>query len=80
MTLKSNLKPNNSCRKKSRAATSIRWTSSSSRPSMRGARNWSAAGPSKPCKHLVDILSEPPFAGSNLIIERQKDYPRAIDL
>jgi hypothetical protein len=34
----------------------------------------------KPRKHIADILSEPPFAGSNLILERQKDYPREIDL
>jgi Arc/MetJ-type ribon-helix-helix transcriptional regulator len=34
----------------------------------------------QPRKHLVDILSEPPFAGSDLTIERLKDYPREIDL
>jgi hypothetical protein len=31
-------------------------------------------------RNLVDILSEPPFAGSDLDLERQKDYPRRIDL
>jgi hypothetical protein len=34
--------------------------------------------PLKPRRNLVDILSEPPFAGSNLDIERQKDYPRPL--
>jgi Arc/MetJ-type ribon-helix-helix transcriptional regulator len=34
----------------------------------------------KPHKSLVDILSEPPFAGSELNLERQKDYPRPLDL
>ena len=29
----------------------------------------------KPRKNLADILSEPPFAGSELNLERQKDYP-----
>ncbi|HEY3826756.1 MAG TPA: hypothetical protein VGL82_19490 [Bryobacteraceae bacterium] len=31
-------------------------------------------------RNLADILSEPPFAGSNLDLERQKDYPRSLDL
>ena len=34
----------------------------------------------KPRKHLYDLLTQPPFAGSQLEIERQKDYPRKIDL
>ena len=34
----------------------------------------------KPRKNLADILSEPPFAGSELNLERQKDYPRPLDL
>ena len=40
------------------------------------------AGPStlKPRKKLYDLLTQPPFAGSDLQIERQKDYPRPIDL
>jgi hypothetical protein len=33
----------------------------------------------KPRKNLADILSEPPFAGSELNLERQKDYPRPLD-
>jgi hypothetical protein len=36
--------------------------------------------PLKPRRNLVDILSEPPFGGSNLDIERQRDYPRPLDL
>ena len=34
----------------------------------------------KPRKNLVDVLSSPPFAGSELNLERQKDYPRPLDL
>lgn len=34
----------------------------------------------KPRKHLYDLLTQPPFAGSGLEIERQEDYPRDIDL
>jgi len=33
-----------------------------------------------PRKRLYDLLTQPPFAGSGLEIERQKDYPRDIDL
>jgi Arc/MetJ-type ribon-helix-helix transcriptional regulator len=31
-------------------------------------------------RSLVDVLSEPPFAGSELNLERTKDYPRPLDL
>ena len=31
-------------------------------------------------KSLYDLLTQPPFAGSGLEIERQKDYPRDINL
>lgn len=31
-------------------------------------------------KKLYDLLTQPPFAGSELMIERQKDQPRPIDL
>ncbi len=31
-------------------------------------------------KPLYNLLSQPPFAGSNLDLERQKDYPKPIDL
>lgn len=34
----------------------------------------------KPRKRLYDLLTQPPFAGSELVIERQKDYPRPVDL
>lgn len=33
-----------------------------------------------PCKSLVDVLSTPPFAGSELNLDRQGDLPRPIDL
>lgn len=33
-----------------------------------------------PRKKLYDLLTQPPFAGSELTIERQKDYPRHVDL
>ena len=41
------------------------------------------APPGKPPqahRNLADILGDPPFAGSNLDLERQKDYPRSLDL
>jgi len=31
-------------------------------------------------KSLYDLLTHPPFAGSELNVERQKEYPRPIDL
>jgi len=31
-------------------------------------------------KKLYDLLTQPPFAGSELNLERQKDYPRPLDL
>ncbi|MBZ5726085.1 MAG: hypothetical protein LAP87_13930 [Acidobacteriia bacterium] len=34
----------------------------------------------KPRKDLADVLSEPPFAGSELNLERQRDYPGPLDL
>ena len=34
----------------------------------------------RPRKRLYDLLTLPPFAGSELTIERQKDGPRPIDL
>lgn len=33
-----------------------------------------------PRRSLYELLSQPPFAGSELVIERQKDYPRPVDL
>jgi Arc/MetJ-type ribon-helix-helix transcriptional regulator len=38
------------------------------------------APPRKPRKNLADFLIESPFAGSELDLERQKDYPRDLDL
>lgn len=38
------------------------------------------ASPDKPRKRLYDLLTQPPFAGSELSVERQKDYPRPVDL
>jgi Arc/MetJ-type ribon-helix-helix transcriptional regulator len=35
---------------------------------------------SRPPRSLVDVLSEPPFAGSELNLERIRDYPRPLDL
>jgi Arc/MetJ-type ribon-helix-helix transcriptional regulator len=34
----------------------------------------------QPRKRLYDLLTQPPFAGSELNLERQKDYPRPVDL
>ncbi len=31
-------------------------------------------------KRLYDLLTQPPFAGSELNLERQKDYPKFLDL
>ena len=36
--------------------------------------------PPRPRKKLYDLLTQPPFAGSELNLERQKDYPRPVDL
>jgi hypothetical protein len=38
------------------------------------------APPRKPRRNLADFLLESPFAGSELDLERQKDYPRDIEL
>ena len=34
----------------------------------------------KPRKKLYDLLTQPPFAGSELNLDRLKDYPRPVDL
>ena len=39
-----------------------------------------AVAPPRPRKKLYDLLTQPPFAGSELNLERQKDYPRPVDL
>jgi Arc/MetJ-type ribon-helix-helix transcriptional regulator len=36
--------------------------------------------PPRPRKELYDLLTQPPFAGSEMNLERQKDYPRPVDL
>lgn len=38
------------------------------------------APPRKPRKNLADFLLESPLRGSGLRLERQKDYPRPVDL
>ena len=35
---------------------------------------------SRPRKPLYELLTQPPFAGSELNLERLKDYPRPVDL
>ncbi len=40
----------------------------------------SPAPPRKPRKNLADFLLESPLRGSGLRLERQKDYPRPVDL
>ncbi len=39
-----------------------------------------AVAPRATRKSLYDLLTQPPFAGSELNLERQKDYPRPVDL
>ena len=39
-----------------------------------------SAVPTKPRKNLYELLTQPPFAGSGMEIERDRDYPRDIDL
>jgi Arc/MetJ-type ribon-helix-helix transcriptional regulator len=34
----------------------------------------------RPRKHLYDLLTQPPFTGSELNLKRQDDYPRPVDL
>jgi hypothetical protein len=36
--------------------------------------------PRKPRKNFADFLLESPLRGSGLQLERQKDYPRPVDL
>ena len=36
--------------------------------------------PPEPRKKLYDLLTQPPFAGSELNLERLKDDPRPVDL
>ena len=39
-----------------------------------------AVSPRKPRKRLYDLLTQPPFAGSELNLERQRDFPRHVNL
>lgn len=39
-----------------------------------------AAPPRKPRTNLADFLMESPFAGSEIDLERQRDYGRPVDL
>jgi hypothetical protein len=34
----------------------------------------------QPARRLIDILTSAPFAGSELDIQRPKDYPRTVEL
>lgn len=34
----------------------------------------------RPAKNLADVLTMPPFAGSELDLERQRDFARPLDL
>lgn len=45
-----------------------------------GVTAWRENGSTKPRKRLYELLTQPPFAGSSLEIERQKDFPRPVDL
>ncbi|MGA2581150.1 MAG: hypothetical protein ABSH24_34730 [Bryobacteraceae bacterium] len=46
-----------------------------------GQARGAAAGPAEPSpKRLIDVLTATPFAGSELNIQRSRDYPRAVDL
>jgi hypothetical protein len=40
----------------------------------------SSAAAGSPRKHIYDLLTQPPFASSGLKIERQKDFPRPVNL
>ena len=40
----------------------------------------STEAPPRPRKKLYDLLTQPPFADSELKLERLKDYPRPVDL
>ncbi len=47
---------------------------------VRALRDEQATDEPKPRKSLYELLSQPPFAGSDLVIERHKEYPSPIDL
>jgi Arc/MetJ-type ribon-helix-helix transcriptional regulator len=39
-----------------------------------------ATATSQPRKSFYELLTQPPFAGSNLDLERQKDFPGPLEL
>jgi len=47
---------------------------------VREKNNAAQLPPSAPRKTLYDLLTQPPFAGSDLNLDRVKDYPRPVDL
>jgi hypothetical protein len=46
---------------------------------VRPDKGW-ASNPNLPKKNLAQFLLESPLRGSGLTVERQKDYPRPVDL
>jgi hypothetical protein len=47
---------------------------------VRALREGTAIAPREPRQNLADFLMQSPFAGSELVIERQKDPDRPVDL
>ncbi len=47
---------------------------------LREKSNVAQSSPPRPRKKLYDLLTQPPFACSELNLERVKDYPRPVDL
>ncbi|MGA2739021.1 MAG: hypothetical protein ABSG65_16405 [Bryobacteraceae bacterium] len=44
------------------------------------ARRVAASPAERSHQRLIDVLTSTPFAGSELDIQRSRDYPRAVDL
>jgi Arc/MetJ-type ribon-helix-helix transcriptional regulator len=47
---------------------------------VRALREEQPADPPRTRKSLYELLTQPPFAGSGLVVERQKDSPRPVSL
>ena len=47
---------------------------------VRALREGTTIAPREPRENLADFLMQSPFAGSELVIERQKDADRPVDL
>lgn len=47
---------------------------------VRAIREGPTAAPREPRQNLADFLMQSPFAGAELVIERQKDHDRPVDL